>query len=75
MFRASICPSSGVLGCVRCIRLHMVFSTVKESGWFHKMKPPTNAQFSFTALNTICSRIQRTQPNTPEDGHVDAQNM
>ena len=31
MFRASICPSSGVLGCVRTILLHMVFSTIKEN--------------------------------------------
>ena len=57
------------------------------SGWFHftisitqhneqhKMKPPTNAQFSFTALNTICSSTQHIQPNTPEDGHIDARNM
>jgi len=27
MFRASICPSSGVLGCIRIIPLRMVFST------------------------------------------------
>ena len=27
MFRASICPSSGVLGCIRIILLHMVSST------------------------------------------------
>ena len=27
MFWASICPSSGVLGCIRFILLHMVFST------------------------------------------------
>ena len=31
MFRASICPSSGVLGRIRIILLHMVFSTVKEN--------------------------------------------
>jgi len=31
MFQASICPSSGVLGCIRIILLHMVFSTVKEN--------------------------------------------
>ena len=31
MFRASICPSSGVLGFVRFILLHMVFSTIKEN--------------------------------------------
>ena len=30
MFRASICPSSGVLGCIRIMLLHVVFSTVKE---------------------------------------------
>ena len=29
MFRASICPSSGVLGCIRVILLHMVSSTIK----------------------------------------------
>ena len=55
------------------------------SGWFHfiitqhneqhKMKPPTNAQFSFTVLNTICSSIIYIQPNIPEDGHIDARNM
>jgi len=32
MFRASICPSSGVLGCLRCILQHMVFST-RCCGW------------------------------------------
>jgi len=26
-------------------------------------------------LNTICSIIQRIQPNTPEDGHIDVRNM
>ena len=31
MFRASICPSSGVLGCIRIMLLHMAFSTVKEN--------------------------------------------
>ena len=31
MFRVSICPSSGVLGCIRIILLHMVSSTVKEN--------------------------------------------
>jgi len=41
----------------------------------YKMKPPTNAQFSFTVLNTICSSIIHIQPNTPEDGHIDARNM
>jgi len=38
----------------------------------HKMKPSTNAQFSFTVLKTICSSIQ---PCTPEDGHIDDRNM
>ena len=32
MFQASICPSSGVLGCVCIILLHMVFST-RCCGW------------------------------------------
>ena len=31
MFRASICPSSGVLGCIRIMLLHMVSSTIKEN--------------------------------------------
>jgi hypothetical protein len=39
MFRVSICPSSGVLGCIRCVLLHVVFGTVKENcalvGCFH----------------------------------------
>ena len=39
------------------------------------MKLPTNAQFSFTVLNTICSSIKRIQPNTPADGHIDVPNM
>ena len=30
MFRATICPSSGVLGCIRIILLDMVSSTIKE---------------------------------------------
>ena len=41
----------------------------------HKMKPPTNAKFSFTVLNAIGNSIQRIKPNTPEDGHIDARNM
>ena len=73
MFRASICPSSGVLGCIRCILLHMVFSTVKEN--FALMGGFNLTQFSFTVLNIICRSIQHIQPNTPEDGHIDAQNM
>jgi len=32
MFRASICPSSGVLVCIRIIFLNMVFST-RCCGW------------------------------------------
>ena len=32
MFRASICPSSGILGCIRIILLHMVSST-RCCGW------------------------------------------
>ena len=28
VFRASICPSSGVLGCIRIILLHMAFRTM-----------------------------------------------
>ena len=39
------------------------------------LRQPTKAQFSFIVLNTICSSIQRIQPNTPEDGHIDARNM
>jgi hypothetical protein len=31
MFRASICPSSGVLGCIRIILPHVVLGTVKEN--------------------------------------------
>ena len=31
MFRASNCPSSGVLGCIHIVLLHMVFYTVKEN--------------------------------------------
>ena len=29
LFRASICPSSGVLGCILIILLHMVSSTIR----------------------------------------------
>ena len=32
MFRSSICPSSGVLGCIRIMLLHVVFST-RCCGW------------------------------------------
>ena len=39
------------------------------------LQQPTNAQFSFAVLNTIWSSIIRIQPNTPEDGHIDARNM
>jgi len=31
VFRASICPSSGVLGCIRIILLHTVSSIIKEN--------------------------------------------
>ena len=48
---------------------------VNFEGNERKMIPPTKAQFSFTVLNAIGSSIQSIQPNTPEDGHVDARNM
>jgi hypothetical protein len=64
MFRASVCPSSGVLCFIGSILLHMVFSTVKGNG-----------AFPFTVLNTICSSIQRIKRNIPEDGHTGARNM
>ena len=84
MFRASICPSSGVYmlyttayGVKHCKRelcvsgwaQHVLCSTGTQydiqynlnqqlHNEQHKMKPPTNVQFSFTVLNTICSSIQ-----------------
>ena len=61
MFRTSIYPSSGVLGCILCTLLHLVFSTVNEN--------------CALVLDTICSSIIRIQTNTPEDGHIDARNM
>ena len=69
MFRASICPSSGVLGCIRIILLHMVSST-RCCGWGSEEPQPQHL-----VLNTICSSIIRIQPNTPEDGHIDARIM
>ena len=63
MFRASICRSSGVLGCKLIILLHMVSSTIKEN----------------CALvgchNVLYVYIAGIQPNTPEDGHIDTRNM
>ena len=79
MFRVSICPSSGVLSCIRIVLLHMVSSTVKENcalvGSYNTLWQPTNTQFSFIVLDTMWSSIIRIQPNTPEDGHIDARNM
>ena len=49
-------------------------STIIQRNEQHKLKPPTNAQFSFTVKATGSS-IQSIQPNAPEDGHVDARNM
>ena len=64
MFRASICPSSGVLvgykTYTQCTRLHTGSS---------------EPQPQHLVLNTICSSIIRIQANTPEDGHIDARNM
>ena len=58
----------------RSIRLYTLYTTAY--GIQHCiMKPPTNTQVSFTVLNAIGSSIQSIQPNTPEDGHVDARNM
>ena len=75
MFRPSICPSSGVLG---CILLHMVFSTDTDTN-LHTVHKTTHRssgpQPQHLVLNTICSSIQSIQPNIPEDGHVDARNM
>ena len=95
MFRASICPSSGVLGCVRIILLHIVSST-RCCGWgseelvcslvhwckLHNLHQCTRLhtgssepQPQHLVLDTIWSSIIRIQPNTPEDGHIDARNM
>ena len=59
IFRTSICPSSGVLGCILIVLLHMVSST----------------QPQHLVLDTIWSSIISIQTNTPEDGHIDAQNI
>ena len=103
MFRASICPSSGVLGCIRIILLHMVSST-RCCGWgseapvcslvywckfcirlasrihnLHQWRrlhtDSSQPQPQHLVLDTIWSSIIRIQPNTPEDGHIDARNM
>ena len=70
MFRASICPSSGVLGCIRIIQSN---TNLHQCTRLHtgSLEP----QPQHLVLNTICSSIIRIQPNTPEDGHIDARNM
>jgi len=80
MFRESICPSSGVLGCIRRILLHMVCEIVSESDTnlhqctrLHTSSSEPHPQH--LVLNTVCSSIIRIQHNTPEDGHIDARNM
>ena len=89
MFRASICPSSGVLGCTRIILLHMVSSTMC-CGWgseepvcslVHWCKctrlhtGSSDSQPQHLVLDTIWSSMISIQPNTPEDGHIDVRNI
>ena len=64
MFRASICPSSGVLD--RIQNLHQY--TRLHTG-------SSEPQPQHLVLDTIWSSIIRIQPNTLEDGHIDARNM
>ena len=70
MFRASIWPSSGVLGCIRIILLHMVSSTIKENC---ALVGCHNVLYVYIAgIRGGCgwSSVIRIQPNTPEDGHI-----
>ena len=71
MFWASICPSSGVLGCIRIMLLHMV--SIHECTRLHTGSSEPQPQH--LVLETIWSSIIRIQPNTPEDVHIDARNM
>ena len=60
-----ICPSSGVLGCILVTYTQYTRLHTGSSG----------PQPQHLVLNTISNSIQRIQPNTPEDGHIDARNM
>ena len=57
----------------RSIRLYTFYPTAY--GVQHCKRELCVSGFSFTVLNTICSSIKCIQPNTPEDGHIDARNM
>ena len=67
MFRASICPSSGVLGCIRIMLLHMVFSTVPLAptpiNLQHTLQPPCNGSHTppllIPALYTYIQPLQQ----------------
>jgi len=74
MFRASICPSSGVLGCIRYILQHMVIR-IQTYTQCTVHTGSSGSQPQHLVLNTTCCILQRIQPNTPEDGHIDARNM
>ena len=58
MFRASVCLSSGVLGCVRFILLDMVFSASTDSSErnLYYVAPEPNTTYSITLTNNYTTQ-------------------
>jgi len=59
------------------ITLHVsgiyIYTNLHQCTRLHTGSSETQSQH--LVLNTLCSSIKRIQPNTPEDGHIDAGNM
>ena len=60
-----------VYHCIWCSALGVVPEVLRSRCVIGSSEP----QPQHLVLNTICSGIERTQPNTPDDGHIDARNM
>ena len=59
-----------------CSLVHWCTSDTKLNTSAQDYTPaPQNLSHKHLVLNTIWSSIIRIQPNTPEDGHIDARNM
>jgi len=64
MFQASICPSSGVLGWVRIILLHMVFST-RCCGWGSEEPVCSLVQWCKFAVGYKLTLVHKTTHQLP----------
>jgi len=70
MFRASICPTSGLLGCIRIVLLHKVFST-RCCGWGSEEPVCSLVHWGYklTPAHKTTHRLLRTSSTTPSAEH------